>query len=161
MRKVKRSEFATFLNTTPASTETWSRMGKGITGQTLAYNPTVNTNQFIDEDSGTSELEAYAPNIPTPQNAIVGDAVFDYVDSLRKTRALGSDAETDLLMVYIYDKDADDAYTAEKQRVVISIDDFGGDGGNPVVINYTVNFVGDAEMGTCTIVDGKPTFTKK
>ena len=52
-----------------------------------------------------------------------------------------------------------DKYAAEKQRVSIQIDDFGGDGGAPLSINYTVNFVGASTAGTVTIAEGVPTFT--
>ena len=160
IKKVKRSEFATFLNTTPGGeVETYSRMGKGITSQTVAYNPVTNSETYIDEDSATTNVESYGVNIATPQTCYVGEPVFDYVDGLRKKRAVGSDCETEILMVNIYDKKEDGVYTAEKNNCVIQIDDFGGDGGNSLVINYTVNLNGDPVIGTATIVDGKITFT--
>ena len=62
VKRVKRSQFATFLNTTPGSgSPTWARMGKGITSASVSYNPTVNDEQFIDEDNGSKEVDAYAP----------------------------------------------------------------------------------------------------
>ena len=52
MEKIKRSLFATFINTTPGTGEaTWAKMGKGITSQNISYNPTVTTEQYIDEDN--------------------------------------------------------------------------------------------------------------
>ena len=52
MEKLKRSLFATFINTTPGDdTATWARMGKGITSQNISYNPNVTTEQYIDEDN--------------------------------------------------------------------------------------------------------------
>lgn len=159
IKKVKRSEFATFLNTTPGADATYSRMGKGITSQTVSYNPVTNSETYIDEDSATTNVESYGVNIATPQTCYVGEPVFDYVDGLRKSRAVGSDCETELLMVNIYDKISEGTYSAEKNNCVIQIDDFGGDGGNSLVINYTVNLNGDPVIGTATIVDGKITFT--
>lgn len=159
--KVKRSEFATFLNTTPSSeTPTWVRFGKGVTGQSIAYNPAVNSTQYIDEDNATSSVDAYAPVINTPQEAYKNDQVFEYVDNLRKTRAIGDDAVTDILLVYVYDKQADAKYTAEKQSVSISITDFGGDAGNPLSITYDIGFVGNPTLGTVTITNGAPNFTE-
>lgn len=158
--KVKRSEFATFLNTTPsAATPTWSRFGKGVTSQTLAYNPTVNSEQYIDEDNATSSIDAYAPTINTPQTAYKGNPVFNYVDGLRRKRAIGDDAVTDILLVYIYDKKEDGSYPAEKQKASISITDFGGDAGNPLNITYDIGFVGDPVQGTVSISNGTVTFT--
>ena len=160
IKKIKRSEFAAFLNTAPGSTATYSRMGKGVTGQTVAYNPTINTEQYIHEDSATNSLEAYAPSINTPQTCYAGEPVFEYVDGLRRARAVGAAAETDILLVYIYSSSGASAYAAEKCKCVISIEEFGGDAGNPVSITYTISLNGDPEIGTATITDSKVTFTK-
>ena len=156
--KVKRSEFATFINTTPDKTATYARFGKGVTSQAVAYNPTVNSEQYIDEDNATSSVDAYAPTINTPQTAYKGNPVFDYVDKLRRTRAIGDLAKTDILMVYLYDKQTDNSYPAEKQEVSISITDFGGDAGNALNITYDVGFIGDPIHGTVTITNGEVTF---
>lgn len=158
MEKVKRSAFATFLNTTPASTATWSRMGKGITSQTISYNPATTSETYIDEDAATTSLDSYAVSIATPQTAYAGEAVFDFVDGLRKARAVGADCETELLLVYIYDKDDQGKYAAEKCKVVVQVDDFGGDGGASVVMNYTINLNGDPTIGKATITGGNVTF---
>jgi len=158
--KVKRSEFATFLNTTPNTTATYSRFGKGVTSQSVAYNPTVNSEQYIDEDNATSSVDAYAPTMNTPQTAYKGNPVFEYVDGLRRARAIGDEATTDILMVYLYDKQEDGSYPAEKQKVSISITDFGGDAGNPLSITYDLGFVGDPVKGKVTITNGTVAFTE-
>ena len=162
IKKIKRSEFAAFLNTAPTSTAVYSRMGKGITGQTISYNPTVNTEQYIDEDSATNSLDAYAPSINPPQTCYAGEPVFEFVDGLRRKRAIGADAETDIVLVYIYSQNGETLgkYDAEKCNCVISIEDFGGDAGNPVSITYTVSLNGDPKIGTATIANGTMTFTE-
>lgn len=159
--KLKRSEFAMFLNTKPSDgTPSYARCGKGITSQSIAYNPTVNTEQYVDEDNATSSVDAYAPTVNTPQTAYKNDEVFEFVDNLRRTRAIGDAALTDVLLVYIYAKTAEGTYPAEKQNVSISVTDFGGDAGNPLSITYDIGFVGDPVLGTVTISEGKATFTK-
>ena len=81
--RVKRSQFATFLNTTPnGDTATYARMGKGITSASVAYNPTVNDELYISEDGANKSLDSYAPSMASEQIAFAGDPVFDYVDSL-------------------------------------------------------------------------------
>lgn len=154
VKKVKRTEFATFLNVGTKALPVWARMGKGITGQTIAYNPNVSDEQYINEESGTKNIESYNPNVPTPQTAYKGDKVFDFVDNIRRKRLVGSDAETEILFVYLYEKTvtgegntAKTTYAAEKNNCAIQIDDFGGDAGNPVVLNYTVNLNGDPVLG--------------
>lgn len=157
--KVKRTDFATFLNTVKGGTENWARMGKGITGQEVSYNASTEENQFIDENSGMTEINGYAPSMATTQIAYKNDPVFDFVDDLRQKRAIGNDAITSLLLVYIYDKTGE-TFKAEKQNVAISIESFGGDAGAPVSITYNIGFVGDSESGTVKITAGKPVFTK-
>lgn len=166
VRKVKRPEFATFLNVGTKALPVWERMGKGITGQTMAYNPVVSDEQYIDEESGYTSVDGYKPNIPTPQTAFKGNEVFDYVDKLRRKRATGVEVETEVLLVYIYNKTevpgegstpAKIAYDAEKNKAVIQIDDFGGE--TSVVLNYTIGLNGDPVIGRAEIVDGAVTFT--
>jgi len=123
-------------------------MGPGITDQTIAYNPQTEEETYIHEDSGVTELLSYRPTIPTPQTAIAGDPVFDFVDELRQKRAVMGDSKTEIVMVYKYESGSSGAYPAEKQAVGVQIDDFGGEGGGSLTINYTLNFEGDPVNGS-------------
>lgn len=148
MAKVKRSEFAIFLDTTPATTPTWSRVGDGVTTGLVNYNPEVTTETYIHQDTATTTVERYAPNMPIEAQCINTDAVFEFVDNLRRTRAIGTAAETDMLMVYLYETPVStDQYPAELQPVSIQIDSFGGDGGVINRINFTINFRGNPTTG--------------
>ena len=160
-KKIKRSLFATFINTTPSGeSNTYVRMGKGVTEQKISYNPTVNSEQYIDEDSATSSVDGYAPSINTPQTCYKDEAVFEYIDKLRRDRAIGADAETDILLVYMYASVTGGGYEAEKNKVAISIEEFGGSAADPVSITYTLNFVGDPVKGTAAVSAGTVTFTE-
>lgn len=159
MEKIKRSLFATFINTTPGTeTATWARMGKGITSQKVSYNPNVTTEQYIDEDNATSSVDSYAPSLDGTQTCYKGEPVFTYIDGLRKRRAVGSELETEVLFVYLYDG-AENSYAAEKNDCVIQLGEYGGDGGGNVQMTYTVGLNGDPEVGTATVANGTPTFT--
>lgn len=147
--KVKRSKLAIFLDTSGGEeTAEWALIGNGVTEQTIAYNPTTSDEVYIHQDSGTVDVESYKPNIPTPMTAIKGDPVFDYVDGLRKTRAIGADARTKICIVYLYETETTGAYPAEQNECSIQIDDFGGAGGKSATINFTINLIGDAVVGT-------------
>jgi hypothetical protein len=147
--KIKRSLFAIFMNTTPSTeTATYALMGQGITSQKVDYGPETSDETYVSEDSGTTDVESYKPKISTQQTAIQGDSVFDFVDGLRQKRAVLGDARTDIVMVNLYGTATTGAYPAEKNTVSIQIDDFGGDGGKSVEINYTVNMVGNPVKGT-------------
>ena len=160
MEKIKRSLFATFINTTPGDGEaTWAKMGKGITSQKISYNPNVTTEQYIDEDNAYSSVDSYAPSLDGSQTCYKGEPVFTYIDGLRQNRAVGKELETEVLFVYLYDG-AENAYKAEKNACVIQLGDYGGDGGGSVQLTYTIGLNGDPENGTATVADGKVTFTK-
>lgn len=146
--KIKRSLFAIFLNTTPKETATYALMGQGITSHKVDYSPETSDETYVSQDSGTTDVESYKPKISTQQTAIQGDPVFDYVNSLRKKRAVLDAARTDIVMVDLYETPVSSKYPAEKNTVSIQVDDFGGDGGKSVEINYTVNMVGDPIIGT-------------
>jgi len=155
--KVKRSQVQSFLLTSNTP-ETWSLIGNGVTTGTINYNPETSSETYINQDSGTTEVEKYAPNLPVESVAIKGNAAFDFVDALRKSRATLDAAHAYLMNVWLYETPANtDQYPAEKQEISIQIDSFGGDGGVATRINYTINFIGDPVTGKYDVSLG--TFT--
>lgn len=147
--KVKRSKLAVFIDTTKGSeSPTWALIGDGVTEQTITYNPQTSEEIYIHQDAGTTDVESYRPNIPTPMTAIKGDPVFDFVDNLRRSRAIGTDARTKICIVYLYETESTGAYPAECNDCSIQIDDFGGAGGETATLNFTINLVGDPVQGT-------------
>lgn len=161
MEKIKRSLFATFINTTPGTeTATWARMGKGITSQNISYNPNVTTEQYVDEDNAYSSVDSYAPSLDGTQTCYKGEPVFTYIDGLRQERAVGAALETEVLFVYLYDGEAS-AFKAEKNKAVIQLGEYGGDGGGNVQLSYTIGLNGDPVQGTASVTGGNVTFTEK
>ena len=149
MPKIKRSEIQTFMNVNPSGTEgEYALLGDGVVSGAIAYNPQVEDETYIHEDSATTIVESYAPKFPVEATAIKGDPIFAYVDGLRKRRSVMGEAETDIINVWIYEEGGPTAYPAEQQRVAIQIDEFGGDGGKSAKLNYTINYVGNAVLGT-------------
>jgi len=148
MAKIKRSQVMTFMNTTPSAAATYSLIGEGVTGGSIAYNPQVEEETYIHQDSATVTVESYSPKLSLEASAVAGDAVFEFIDSLRVARAVLAAAQTDIVNVWAYETGGPAAYPAEKQNVSIQIDEFGGEGGKSVKINYTVNFIGDPVVGT-------------
>ena len=147
MTKIKRSQVMTFMNTTPLAAATYSLIGDGVTGGSISYNPQVEEETYIHQDSATVTVESYSPKLSLEASAVAGDAVFDFIDALRVARAVLADAQTDIVNVWAYESGGPTAYPAEKQNVSIQVDEFGGEGGSSVKINYTVNFIGDPIPG--------------
>lgn len=146
--KVKRSQVKTFLNTTPSSVATYSLIGDGVTSGKTDMNPKTTEETYIHQDSASISVDSYAPTMGIEQTAKVGDPVFEYIDGLRIARAVLGDAETDIVEVYLYKIPTLGEYPAQKQPVSIQVDDIGDKGGEPLKVNYTINYVGDAVQGT-------------
>lgn len=144
----KRSAFKTFLNTTPSSEATYSIIGPGVTELSIAYNPQTSTEQYIHEDSATTELTGYQPNAPVTAQAVKGDPTFEFINEMRKTLPIGSDAHTDVVLVDIFGKQTGGKYEATKQPVSIQIDSYGGSATDPLSIGYTINWRGSGTRGT-------------
>jgi hypothetical protein len=148
MPKVKRSEVMTFLDTNPSGAASYQLIGDGVTSGMIGYNPKTSEETYIHQDNASVSVESYAPNFPVESVAVNGDAVFEFIDSLRIARAVLDSAETHIVNVWAYETGGPTAYPAEKQKVAIQIDEFGGDGGSAVKIKYTINFIGDPIPGT-------------
>jgi hypothetical protein len=146
--KIKRKLVALYLNTGTIETPTWSLVGNGVTALTINYNPQTSDETYIHQDTGTTDVESYKPTIPAPMTAIGGDPVFEFVDNLRRTRAVLTDARSEICIVYLYEEETTGAYPAEKNTCSIQIDDFGGDGGSSAAISFTINLIGDPTDGT-------------
>ena len=155
MAKIKRSQVQSFLQTASSPSIVLSLIGSGVTTGTINYNPETSSETYIHEEGATIDVERYAPNLPVEASCVNGDAVFEYIDNLRKTRATLNDARTYLVNVWMYETPTStDEYPAERQEVSIQIDSFGGDGGVATKINYTINFIGDPVVGKYDVSDG-------
>jgi hypothetical protein len=167
MAKVKRSQVQTFLNVIPASpcvlksptTGTdYALIGDGVVTGDIDYNPKNTEETYVAEDSATITVDSYAPTMKVEQTAMDGDAVFEFIDQLRLDRAILGEAETDIVNVWMYENGGTAAYPAENQKVSIAVDDIGNEGGVPIKLNYTINFVGTPVPGTFN--SGTKVFTK-
>lgn len=147
MAKIKRSQFATFLNTGTIGTPIWSLIGTGATTATINYNPKVLEETYINQDSASISIESYAPTLPVELTAITSEEVFEYIDGLRKARAVLTGAETQICNVWLYEDPALGYYPGEKQLVSLQTDTYGGDGGTATKLNFTLNYLGEGTDG--------------
>lgn len=147
MSKVKRSQIATYVDTATTTGPVWSLLGVGVTTGKTNMNPKTTEETYIHQDTATISVDSYAPTMPVEMTPDTTNAVFTYVDTLRKTRATASDAETEIVEVDLYATGTTGGYPARRQAVAISIDDWGGDGGVPAKINFTFNYQGTTTSG--------------
>jgi hypothetical protein len=147
MAKIKRSTILTYIDVTP-DTEDYALLGVGVITGTINYNPKVLTETNIHEDAASISVESYAPTMPLEITANDADDAFNFLDGLRVARAVLSAAETTIVNVWNYESGGPTAAPAEQQAVSIQVDSFGGEGGTPVKLNVTINYVGDPVPGT-------------
>jgi len=147
MAKIKRSQVKHFLNTGTVESPVWALISEGVTTGLINMNPNVTTETYIGNNNASIAVESYAPIMAIEATAIAGDDVYDYLDALRKARAVLGAAETEIVNVWIYETPAGGYYYAEKQDVSVQFDSFGGDGGVSAKINYTINYVGNPTDG--------------
>lgn len=163
--KIKRPLIAHFLDVERSADYAdadWARIGVNVTDASTSYNPQTETEQDIVSDSATTEVTGYQPNMPVTQKCTKGDPIFDFITTLRRSRATLADANTWMLNVDMWDKtggETSSTYAAEVQRVSVQVDTYGGAGGETPTQEFTINFVGDPIKGTATVSSGVPVFT--
>jgi len=148
MAKVKRSQFATYINTGTPLAPVWALLGEGIVSGAINYNPQTSQETYIHQDSGTTDVESYTPTMPIDATLITDDDALAYLDGLRQARAVLSAAVTEIVNVWLYETPTAGAYPAERQQVSIQFDTFGGDGGAKSQMSFTINYQGDPVAGT-------------
>jgi hypothetical protein len=145
--KIKRSLVKTFLNVGTLLSPTWALIGDGVKTGKIAYNPKDTAETYVSDDNASVSVDSYAPKMALSQIAKFGDSAFNFIDTLRIAHAIMEAAETQVVNVWLYVTPTLSYYLAEQQKVAIQIDDFGGDGGVPAEINYTINYVGTPVLG--------------
>lgn len=147
---IMRHQVAHFLLTDDDPSDVWSLIGDGITEGSVNGNPEVTSETYIHQSGASATLDRYAPTLPFSGKCKKGDAVFDYINNLWKTRAIGSDAESAVLEVDLYETPVStDQYPARRNTVIVAVDTPpGGAGGQAAQISYTLHYSGDPIPGT-------------
>lgn len=151
IKKIERSQFVTFLDTTPTSTETWNLFGVGVTEYAIGYNPQVDTEKWIIENNARSDHSSNQKQSSITQKCFKGDPCFEFI-------AKGRDKLN--YVTHILDIDVwngvDGTYPAKKSDGKIAITSWMGENAQ---IEADVYYDGDPIEGTVTFSDGTPTFT--
>lgn len=157
---IKRSQIQAFLNVSKESaTESFKIIGNYMPTGAYDYNPQSTTETYIVNDNATSTLDSYQIAFDGEMKCAKGDAVFDYIDDLRYNVAVGDDAVSEVVLVDTWNTKTTGSYRAEKFNCTISINSYGGDGGQIPTISFNIGINGDPIKGTATIQEGTCTFT--
>lgn len=152
IEKIKRSQFLTYLNTTPSATNpTWSVLGVGITEYGIAFNPQVDTEKWIIEDNARNDHSSNQKQGSVTQRCYKSDPVFEFINAGRdqlnyKTQVLDIDRWNG----------TGTTYPAKKNDVIITVTNYMGENAE---IEYDIYYDGDAVEGTVSFTGSTPTFT--
>lgn len=154
IEKIKRSQFLTFLDTTPSgNSRTWAIVGVGVDEYATAYNPQVDTEKWIIEDNARNDHTSNQKQGSVKQKCYKNDPAFEFVANGRdklnyKTHILDIDTWNGT------ESGSSVTYPAKMSDGLVAITSYSGE-----EIEYDLYYDGDPTEGTVTITDGVPTFT--
>lgn len=155
MRKMNRSEFVTYLDTTPdGGSATYAILGVGITDYAISYNPSVESEKWIIEDVARHVHESNEKQSSVSQSIYVDDPCYEFISK-------GADTlnnKTKILDINRARKNADGSFEAKLSEGLYTVTSLMGEN---ATIEYDLYYEGDAKSGKVTFDDnGKPTFTE-
>ena len=146
--KNKRSQYQKFLDITPNSSASWKVIGIGISEASVEFNPQVDTEQWIIEDTARNDHSGNQKQLSVTQKCYKGDPEFEFVNAGRdKLNYVSHILEIDTW------NGTNGSYPAKKSDCLITVTSYSGE-----EIEYTIYFNGDPIDGTASIADGVPTF---
>ena len=150
IEKLKTSQYLRFINTTPSATNpTWKILGVGITELETSYNPQVETEQWIIEDTARNDHTGNQKQSSVTQKCYKNDPVFEYINGGRDKL----NYTTQVLEIDTWGGNGAN-YPAKLSDALVSVTSYTG-----AEIGYDLYFNGDPTEGTATITSGVPTFT--
>lgn len=158
---IKKHLIRPFLNSGTSESPAWVQIKKA-TDFTRSMNPVTEERDYIADEHPTTEITDYKPSEALSVTMYKGEADFEYLYKLYKDRAIGADAQTEFLLVYIFEsvtttgENAGTFYYAEKTGCSITVDELNSSG---QTLSATVYENGTPTKGYVQITDGVPTFT--
>lgn len=150
IEKNKRSQYQKFLDITPASSASWKVIGIGIPEASVEYNPQVDTEQWIIEDTARNDHTGNQKQLSVTQRCYKNDPEFEFVNAGRdKLNYISHVLEIDTW------NGTNGSYPAKKSDCLITVTSYSGE-----EIEYTIYFNGDPVEGTASISDGVPSFVE-
>lgn len=151
IEKVNRSQFLTYIDTTPNSSPTWAVLGVGITDFSIAYNPQVDTEKWIIEDNARNDHTSNQKQGSVEQKIYKGDPCFEFASAGRDKLNYA----TNILDIDRWNGNGS-SYPAKMTAGKLIITE---ELGENAVLSYDLYYDGDPIEGTVTFAGNVPTFT--
>ena len=150
--KIDRSECLTYLDVTPtALNPSWKILGVGITDYSLSYNPQVDTEKWIIEDTARNDHTSNQKQGSVEQKMYKGDPCFEFASAGRDKL----NYRTHILDIDRYNGE-NGVYPAKMSDGKLVITETLGEN---ATLSYDLYYDGDPIEGTVSFVNQEPTFT--
>ena len=156
---IKKHLIRPFLNKGTSELPDWVQIKKA-TEFTRAMNPQTEERDYIADEHPTTEVMDYKPSENLSITMYKGEPDFELFYDLYKKRAIGSEAQKEFLLVYIFDSSTVESktyYYAEKTNASVTVEELNASG-KSLACNVYEN--GTPVKGYVTIENGSPTFTE-
>ena len=156
---IKKHLIRPFLNKGTSELPEWVQIKKA-TEFTRAMNPQTEERDYIADEHPTTEVMDYKPSENLSITMYKGEPDFELFYDLYKKRAIGSEAQKEFLLVYIFDSSTVESktyYYAEKTSASVTVEELNASG-KSLACNIYEN--GTPVKGYVTIESGVPTFTE-
>lgn len=143
----QRYKEANYINIGTKKTPQFALMGVGFTA--LDENPSAQTKsrKYVCDKNTSTSISGYSWSTAIEADQIKDDDALDYLINIGKNQLVGEDAETEYIIVDLYNKNEDGTYQARKFTVAIEISSFTNDEGDRGLSGNLLS-VGDPVAGT-------------
>ena len=157
LTRLKKFRTIPFLNTGKVDEPVWARIGKSTVFD-MVLNAQTEDNDFIEGEMPTTDITYYKPELAQELQANKGDPAFDFLYDMFYNLPTGEDVKKNLLVVFDGNTGTEDApvFKAWNTTSTLILDHFDSVA-EKIYFKFNINKI---ERGTCTVTDGKPTFTK-
>lgn len=146
---MKRHELLHYVDTSMgAGDAAFSLLGDGITELIENFNPEEETQQWINQENGDTDIKSYTPSIEVEKQDCVEDTTQAWFDKMVDELPTGASATTSYIRFRLKDKVSDGVYTAYRRQCAVSVTSYGGEAGSNVVTAVKLGGKGAAVKGT-------------
>lgn len=132
-------------------------LGEGIGSLTEEFNAEEDTQQWINQKNGTTDLKSYTPSISVEMQDVDQEdtELMNWIYKLIDTLPTGKSAVTSYIRVRIAPDNEGTSYPAVRRLCSVSIGGTGGDAGGNVTNTINIGGRGDGVQGTFDTKTGK------
>lgn len=152
LTKMERSDWITFLDTTPDKEATYSILGIGITDLATSYNPSVESEKWIIEKTSRHTHQSNEKQSSVSQSIYKGDPCYEFIEKGRDKL----NYKTHILDIDMTRTTSANKYYAELSDGLVTVTSWMGEN---ATIEYDLYYEGDKTIGSVDISSGKPVFT--